>query len=142
MKIVLPGVRALVFDHDGRILLQQRADFGSWGLPGGIVDVGDSALDALHREVNEETGLTVVRAEVLGIYTEPRFGVVYPNGDQVQTFAVAFIVRQWTGELSDDDDEVLDVRFFSLDELPKELFPGHRETLEDYRHFDGELVLK
>jgi 8-oxo-dGTP pyrophosphatase MutT (NUDIX family) len=142
MKIVIPGVRGILVDEQRRLLLQRRADSGHWGLPAGVVDVGDSVLDALSREVLEETGLTVVRAELFGLYTEPRFSVVYPNGDEVQTFTVAFLVREWSGSLSADSDEVVDVRFFPLDALPDNLYPIHRETIDDYRHFDGRPIVK
>jgi 8-oxo-dGTP pyrophosphatase MutT (NUDIX family) len=142
MKIVIPGVRGILVDEQRRLLLQRRADSGHWGLPAGVVDVGDSVLDALSREVREETGLTVVRAELFGLYTEPRFSVVYPNGDEVQTFTVAFLVREWSGSLSADSDEVVDVRFFPLDALPENLYPIHGETIDDYRNFDGRPVVK
>jgi 8-oxo-dGTP pyrophosphatase MutT (NUDIX family) len=142
MKIVIPGVRGILVDEQRRLLLQRRADSGHWGLPAGVVDVGDSVLDALSREVREETGLTVVRAELFGLYTEPRFSVVYPNGDEVQTFTVAFLVREWSGALSADSDEVVDVRFFPLDALPENLYPIHKETIDDYRHFDGRPIVK
>ena len=141
MKVVIPGVRGLLFDV-GRLLFQRRADFGNWGLPAGVVDVGDSALDALEREVKEETGLTVPSATPFGLYSEPRFSVTYPNGDEVQTFTIAFIVLEWSGELSDKDDEVLKVRFFPMDALPENLYPIHVETIEDYRAFEGSFVLK
>jgi ADP-ribose pyrophosphatase YjhB (NUDIX family) len=142
MRIVIPGVRGILVDEERRLLLQRRADSGHWGLPAGVVDVGDSALEALSREVREETGLTVERAEFFGLYTDPRFSVTYPNGDEVQTFTVAFLVREWSGQLSADSDEVLDVRFFPLDALPENLYPIHRETIDDYRNFDGSPIVK
>lgn len=142
MKIVIPGVRGILVDDQQRLLLQRRSDTGHWGLPAGVVDVGDSVLEALSREVHEETGLTVVRAELFGVYTEPRFSVTYPNGDEVQTFTVAFLVREWSGQLSADSDEVTDVRFFPLDALPENLWPVHRETIADYRLFDGSPIVK
>jgi ADP-ribose pyrophosphatase YjhB (NUDIX family) len=142
MKIVIPGVRGILVDDQRRLLLQRRADSGHWGLPAGVVDVGDSVLEALSREVQEETGLTVVRAELFGVYTDPRFSVTYPNGDEVQTFTVAFVVREWSGQLSADSDEVTDVGFFPLDALPENLWPIHRETIDDYRNFDGSPIVK
>jgi len=142
MRIVIPGVRGILVDGKRRVLLQRRADSGHWGLPAGVVDVGDSVLDALSREVLEETGLTVGRAELFGVYTDPRFSVTYPNGDEVQTFTVAFLVHEWSGQLSADGDEVLDVRFFPLDALPENLYPIHRETLDDYLSFTGSPIVK
>ncbi|MEU6328804.1 NUDIX hydrolase [Streptomyces sp. NPDC047049] len=57
-------VGAVIPDGDGRVLLMRRAadDFmgGLWELPSGGVDPGESLLDALRREVREETGLPLV----------------------------------------------------------------------------------
>jgi ADP-ribose pyrophosphatase YjhB (NUDIX family) len=142
MKIVIPGVRGILVDDQQRLLLQRRSDTGHWGLPAGVVDVGDSALGALSREVQEETGLTVVRADLFGVYTDPRFSVTYPNGDEVQTFTIAFVVREWSGQLSADSAEVTEVGFHPLDALPENLWPVHRETIDDYRHFDGSPIVK
>ena len=142
MRIVIPGVRGILVDRDRRVLLQRRSDSGHWGLPAGVVDVGDSVLDALAKEVREETGLTVERAELFGVYTDPRFSVTYPNGDEVQTFTVAFLVHEWSGQLSADSDEVTDVRFFPLNALPENLYPIHRETLNDYLAFSGKPIVK
>jgi 8-oxo-dGTP pyrophosphatase MutT (NUDIX family) len=142
MKVVIPGVRALLLNDVGELLLQKRGDFLSWGLPAGVVDVGNSALDTLKQEVLEETGLTVVRAEPFGVYTDPKYSVTYPNGDEVQTFTLAFVVREWYGELACDGIEAIDVRFFPLDRLPEPMYPIHVETIEDYLRHDGGFVVK
>jgi len=74
-KIIVPGVRALIFNDQGELLLQKQALFGSWSLPHGCVDVGESVLDALKREVKEETGLSMLEAEPFGVYTDPKYSV-------------------------------------------------------------------
>lgn len=141
-KIVLPGVRALMFNNRGEVLLEKQAHFGSWALPHGCVDVGESVLDALKREVQEETGLCVTRAEPFGLYTDPKYSVTYPNGDQVQTFTVAFLVKEWSGILQTDGDEVAELGFFPLDRLPEPIYPIHLDTIQDYRNFDGTCIIK
>lgn len=133
MKILMPGVRTLVFDAEGRVLLERQRVFGSWALPHGCVDVGESALDAAIRETEEEVGVRITRAALFGVYTDPKYSVVYPNGDQVQTFTIAFLAEEWTGTPRPDDDEVLEVGFFALDALPEPLYEIHRETLDDWR---------
>ena len=142
MKIVLPGVRALLFNTQGEVLLQKQSLFGSWALPHGCVDVGESVFEALQREVQEETGLSVMQADVFGLYTDPKYSVTYPNGDQVQTFTVAFLVREWGGELTIDGDEVTALDFFPLESLPKPFYPLHIDTLLDYRDSSGAFILK
>lgn len=136
MRILVPGVRTLVFDGEGRLLLERQRLFGSWSLPHGCVDVGESALDAAIRETEEEVGVRIARAELFGIYTDPKYGVVYPNGDEVQTFTIAFVATEWSGTPRPDGDEALEVGFFPLDALPEPIYEIHRETIEDWRR-DG-----
>jgi ADP-ribose pyrophosphatase YjhB (NUDIX family) len=141
-KIVLPGVRALIFNEHGELLLEKQTHFGSWALPHGCIDVGESALDAVKREVREETGLLILLAEPFGIYSDPKYSVIYPNGDQVQTFTVAFLVKEWSGELVIDGDEVMELGFFPLDKLPEPIYAIHLDTISDYRTSNGTFIMK
>ncbi len=141
-KIIVPGVRALIFNDRGELLLEKQRLFGSWALPHGCVDVGESALEALIREVKEETGLDVTRAEAFGMYTDPKYSITYPNGDEVQTFTIAFLVQQWSGTLRIDGDEVTELAFFPLGGLPAPLYPIHVETIDDFRKPDHRFITK
>jgi 8-oxo-dGTP pyrophosphatase MutT (NUDIX family) len=141
-KIIVPGVRALIFDDRNRLLLEKQALFPSWALPAGCIDVGESAYDAVQREVREETGITIRKASLFGLYTDPKYSVTYPNGDEVQTFTVAFLVREWDGVLRADNDEVVELGFFPLDALPEPIYPIHLDTIEDFRNHTGEVILK
>ena len=141
-KIVIPGVRALIFNDRRELLLQKQTLFGSWALPHGCVDVGESVLDALKREVREETGLLINDAEPFGLYTDPKYSVTYPNGDQVQTFTVAFLVKEWRGEITPDGDEVAEIGFFQMDNLPKPIYPIHLDSILDYRNAYGKFVVR
>ena len=62
------GAEAAVFDDDDRVLLLQRADDGTWGLPGGWVEPGESPAEAAVRETREETGLDVELAGLVDVY--------------------------------------------------------------------------
>ncbi len=142
MKVVIPGVRGLIFNEQKELLLEKQVHFNSWSLPHGCVDVGESALDALKREVKEETGLSVVSADPFGLYTDPKYSITYPNGDQVQTFTVAFLVKSWTGELVADGEEVVELGFFPLDKLPDPVYTIHLDTILDYRKSAGTFIMK
>jgi 8-oxo-dGTP pyrophosphatase MutT (NUDIX family) len=78
-KILLAFATACVRDENGRILWQQRADFGWWGLPGGILELDESLPQCAVREVKEETGLEVTPVRLIGIYSSPDFDVTYPT---------------------------------------------------------------
>ncbi|MDP8237540.1 MAG: NUDIX hydrolase N-terminal domain-containing protein [Candidatus Hatepunaea meridiana] len=67
------GVNAAIFDDKQRILLQKRTDNGKWGLPSGWVEVGEKLLEAIVREVKEETGLDVEPTYLLNVYDSKAF---------------------------------------------------------------------
>ena len=139
-RIFVPGVRAVIVNNAGEILLQQRTDTDVWGLPGGSVELDETAFEALQREVAEETSLAVLEAEPMALYCGPDQKFVYPNGDCVQCFAVAFIVRRWEGQPRADGIEGSMVRFFSLLKLPVRLASVHKQTIHDYAGYDGKFI--
>ncbi len=137
-RILLPGVRAVIRNADGQVLLQQRGDFGTWGLPAGSLELDETVLQALQREVQEETGLQVLGAQPFGIYSNPAYNVTtYPNGDQVQSVTLAFLVDEWAGTLTADGHESIRLAFFHLDNLPttEQFHPPHYKTLLDFQHY-------
>lgn len=140
-RLFVPGVRAIIIDEAGDILLQRRTDSGLWGLPGGSVELDETVYEALKREIAEETSLEVIDAEPMGVYCGPNQKFTYPNGDQVQCFAIAFIVKKWEGHPQADHMEGSEVRFFPLSQLPVSLVPIHRQTLIDYTNYKGKFIL-
>ncbi len=78
---------ACVLDSDG-VLLQRRGDDGMWGLPGGAIELGESAEEAVLREVLEETGIRVQVTNLIGIYT--KYCHSDPNGDVAQPITTFF----------------------------------------------------
>jgi 8-oxo-dGTP diphosphatase len=64
------GVGAVVWDG-GRVLLERRGQppaQGSWSLPGGLIEIGETAEDAVRREVREECGIEVAVGPMLGLF--------------------------------------------------------------------------
>ncbi|MEU6084477.1 NUDIX domain-containing protein [Streptomyces sp. NPDC047108] len=112
----LPGVSAIVFDDDGRVLLGRRADTGRWSIIGGIGEPGEQPARTAVREVLEETAVRCVPERVVLVQAlEP---MRYPNGDACQFMDITFRCRAVGGEARVNDEESLDVRWFPLDALP------------------------
>lgn len=81
-------IYAIVRDPAGKVLLVRRTDDGNWELPGGRVEVGETASAAVRREVFEESGITIALTGVSGIYSDPAHIVVYPVEGARQQVAV------------------------------------------------------
>ena len=115
-RLLLPGVTAVVFDDDGRVLLGERADNGRWALIAGVMDPGEQPAETIVREVYEETAVHVVAERVTSVLTQPT--TTYPNGDRCDYVDITFRCRAIGGEARVNDDESLAVGWFSLDDLP------------------------
>lgn len=59
------GGRAAIVDDDRRILVMKRAGDGTWGIPGGFSDPGETPSETAVREAREETGLDVEPVELV-----------------------------------------------------------------------------
>ncbi len=140
-RLILPGARAIVRDAEGRVLFVRRRDNGHWVMPAGSLELGESVLECLQREVKEESGLDIVSATLIAIYSEPRFAFTNAYGGEHQMLTLAFRIDEWAGELAMSTDETTDARFFASDALP-ELPPLYEETLRDLAAYDGRVILK
>ncbi len=130
-QLVRPSVSAVVC-RDGRLLLQQRADGGQWGLPGGSIEVGETVIQALEREVREETGFEVTVGRLIGVYSDPRVQVVrYPDGRVWHYVNLCFACAVRGGSPRPQPGETLALGWFALDDLPADLHPVHRPRIAD-----------
>jgi ADP-ribose pyrophosphatase YjhB (NUDIX family) len=107
----IPGVEAVCFDAEGRVLLGRRAfapAAGLWDLPGGFPHEGELPLDALRREIREETALEIEVEQFLGHWLEPYDGRI--------VLSLAWTARaDGHGQAGDD---LVALRWFAPDELP------------------------
>ena len=111
---------AAVTDEQGRILLVRRCDCGKWGIPGGLMEYGETLAQAAVREALEETGLEVVIDRFVGIYS----GYISRTTDR-QPITGLFAAHAVGGELYCDHIETDELRYFSQDELPEIYSPQH-----------------
>lgn len=103
------GAFAALFDDSGRILCVQRG-YGarSWTTPGGMVESGESPVDAVCREVLEETGWVVRVDHLIGMYSVPS------KDDHAFFFRVTPLDQKaWT-----PNEEITAAAFFPLHALP------------------------
>jgi 8-oxo-dGTP pyrophosphatase MutT (NUDIX family) len=131
-RILLNGACALVFDAQDRLLLQRRQGSGDWGLPSGFMEVGEKVEDTVRREVWEETGITLGRLELFGVYSGRERFVDLPNGHEIALVRFVFTCREFTGvAVAAQAEETLDVGWFPLDALPENRYAPQRQVFAD-----------
>jgi 8-oxo-dGTP pyrophosphatase MutT (NUDIX family) len=136
MPIILCGAGALVMDGEGRVLLQHRRDNGFWGFPGGATELGETVEETARRETLEETGLTLGRVSLFGVYSGPELHYTYPNGDEVLVISNVFVTQDYRGEIVAGRAETRGATFFRLDQLPP-INPPDQPVLRDLVALSG-----
>lgn len=132
-KIFLVFATVIVLDENGRILVQHRSDFSFSGLPGGVMELNEDIQTTARREVLEETGFSIGNLALIGVYTDPKYDVLYPNGDQVQQFTVCFSAFINGGKSLPDGDEIVAHQFVAKDDVLTYDWPiWYRQMLTDF----------
>ena len=125
---------ALIVGEDGLLLVRNRRRNGShdWTPPGGVIDEGESLLDGLTREVEEETGLRVTE------WAGPVYEVRCEAPDLGWRLRVeAHVAVTYEGEIRIDDPDgiVVEAQFVHVDACASHLHGGHpwvSEPLADW----------
>lgn len=123
------GASVIVEDSEGRILLQLRSDNHCWGYAGGSVELDEAVKDAAKRELLEETGLTANTLELFGVFSGKDTHYIYPNGDEVSNVDIVYICKDYSGELKCQENEVDELKFFGIHEIPENISPPIRKPL-------------
>lgn len=128
--VVTPSVFVAVREEQGRLLLVRRCDSGGWELPGGRVDIGESAVEAAVRETAEEAGLRVRITGLVGLFTDPAHVVEAAAGEIRQQFVVCFHGWAVWGPPHHDGRETADAAWFDpADVKALTLEPGARRWI-------------
>jgi ADP-ribose pyrophosphatase YjhB (NUDIX family) len=119
------GVRGIVLDGQGRVFLIRHTYVPGWHLPGGGVETGETALDALGRELREEACIAIGAPPEL-------VGVFFNNKVSRRDHVLVYLVRDFTvlGP-KQPDREIAEAGFFPLDRLPEKTTSATRQRLAE-----------
>lgn len=126
----LVGVTVLAFNKSGNILLQKRPD-DIWGLPGGLIELGEATEQAARREVKEETGIEVGVLQLVTVLSGEDYHVKLPNGDEFYAVTIVYYTKDVTGVPEADGIETIETDFFPPNELPEGVSPRIKKMLRD-----------
>ncbi len=130
-KFVGKTTTAVIPYQKGSILLIRRSTppfVGYWALPGGRVEPGETADQAIVREVKEETGLDIEIVRKIGDYHEK--GV--QDEIEYDYFPTCFLVKVIGGEIRKQESEIQDIQTFRMNHIPGSLAFEHSQMIRDY----------
>jgi len=121
----------VLIEREGKLLLARRAIEPSkdlWNVIGGFVEADEHPAAAAHREVREETGLTIQLGPLLGMHLD-----VYGVDSGIRTLNIYYLARAAAGDPRPADD-VSELRWFDADALPAHMAFAHEpRLLADWR---------
>ena len=116
------GVRVMMIEND-KVWLVRQTYMRGWFMPGGGVKKGETLDKAARREAREETGADLGTITLMGAYS---------NFTEWKTdHNIVFICTDFQIK-SKPDGEIAELQAFCLNELPNDLWPGHRRRLQEY----------
>ncbi|WP_369136546.1 NUDIX hydrolase [Klebsiella variicola] len=129
--LLLAGSNVIITDARHQILLQLRRD-GTWGLPGGLLEPGESLEQTAVREVKEETNLDVRNLLLLGIFSGPEYTFTLPNKDEINVITSLYWTSDWSGKMVNDPGEGQELAFFAPEDLPSNMDEEYRIYIRHY----------
>jgi len=119
------GVRAVVLDASDRVFLVQHSYVSGWHLPGGGVEVGETAEQSLVRELAEEGNIVLEGAPQL-------HGIFFNRRVSRRDHVAVYIVREFRQQgVPTPNAEIVATGFFGLDELPEDTTRGSRARIRE-----------
>jgi 8-oxo-dGTP pyrophosphatase MutT (NUDIX family) len=133
--LLMVGTATLIVDADNRLLMMKRSDNGFWGPPGGAVEPGEIIEMSARREAFEETGLELGEMKLLNVFSGPEIFYRYPNGDEIYGVSVAYLTRDWHGEvyLSEEHTEW---GWFAPADIPDNVNPPNFPVVKSFKRGD------
>jgi len=118
------SVAGIVYDKEGWVLLQRHRHWVDdvWGLPGGIVENGESLENAFSREVKEETDLVISNVELISLVSGYRLRIeAYFRAELLET--------DYEQKIKVQEKEIIEAQFYSIDELPTNILKMHKDLI-------------
>lgn len=135
--LILIGSNIIITDSSHRILLQKRAN-ETWGLLGGLMEIGESLEETAIREVKEEAHIDIAELKLLNVFSGPAFHFTLSNKDQIYVVTALYHAKHVSGELLADGFESLALDYFDLESLPENMEDEYKIYIQFYKNYINE----
>ena len=129
--IILPGAVVIILNDKNEVLLQKRHD-GTWGLPGGLMDLGESFEEVAKREVLEEAGLVVENLKLVNVFSGSDYYLKVANGDELYSVTAVYYTNDVSGDINIDYTESEKMQYFPITALPDGLTDEYIGFIDQY----------
>lgn len=133
--LLLAGSNVIILDDNNRILLQKRKE-GTWGLLGGLLEIGETLEETAKREVYEESRLEVEELRLLHVFSGPKYHFVLDNKDEIYCITALYYAGRVTGEMEIDNIETFDLQYFDLEALPDAIEREYQTFIQYFIDYD------
>lgn len=98
---------------------------GTWSLPGGNIEYGETFFEAGRREVKEETNIDANELELICVQID--------MNEYAHYISVGMICKNFSGEAEVmEPDEIVEWKWFNINELPSKIFSASKKTIDCY----------
>lgn len=122
----------IIENENGQVLLEKRTDNHQWGYAGGSIELGETVEEAAKRELFEEMGLVADEMELFYINSGEETHYIYPKGDEVYNVEIIYICRKYHGTIKRQEEEVEELKFFDVDDIPEDISDPIRPVFREY----------
>ena len=131
--MLIPHAVVILFNEEGKVLFEVRADDGYLDFPGGSIDMGEEVKEAAKRELYEETGLIADELELFDVYSGPITKYTYFNKDVIYGVDTFYVCKKYHGALKPQKEEVKELVFLDINEVNGKLSPRNKKVIEDIK---------
>ena len=131
--MLIPHAVVILFNEEGKVLFEVRADDGYLDFPGGSVDLGEEVIDTAKRELYEETGLIADELELFDVYSGPLTKYTYFNKDVIYGVDTFYVCKKYHGELKPQKEEVKELLFLDINGINGKLSTRNKKVIEDIK---------
>ncbi len=131
LPLLLVRPTVIMTNPQGSILLVKYFDH-TWGLPGGLMEPGETAEETIRRELKEELNLDIAKFEFYKVFSGKDFYKKSESGAETYYMGVVYCAEAPDGEIKPDNEEIAEYGFFESCNIPETTTPIDQRIIKEY----------